>query len=125
MSEIVDFDLGDILTITTGRLVALRGMDAIYDILNFMTGDNLFTHQLPRGMQECAPYLLRQHPQLAAVTEDELGPENYAANLVKWKQRFGETLPVAKIPMDDHTRKDPLVELYEMVGDKPIIVVEQ
>jgi hypothetical protein len=122
MSGTRAFDLGDILTITTGRLCAIRGMDAVYDILNFLTGDSLFTHQIPRACRECGPWLLRQHPQLAAVTQDELGPENYAANLAKWKGRFGETLSVTPIPRDDHTWKDPLVELREMVGGKPIIV---
>jgi hypothetical protein len=35
------FHLGDVLTITTGRLVSPRHMDGVYDVLNFMTGDNL------------------------------------------------------------------------------------
>jgi hypothetical protein len=43
------FDLGDVLSITTGRLVSQRGMDGIYDVLNFMTGDDLMTHQLPKS----------------------------------------------------------------------------
>jgi len=44
-----DFHISDILSITDGRLVSTRHMDGIYEILNFMTGDNLFTHQLPRS----------------------------------------------------------------------------
>ena len=35
-------------------------MDGIYDILNFLTGDNLYTHQLPRAMRECEPWLRAQ-----------------------------------------------------------------
>ena len=59
------FHLGDVLSITTGRLVSPRHIDGVYDILNFMTGDNLFTHQLPRAFDECKPYLVAQFPQLA------------------------------------------------------------
>ena len=40
-------------------------MESVYDVLNFMTGDTLFTHQLPRARGECKPYLLKQFPQLA------------------------------------------------------------
>lgn len=43
------FHLGDILTITTGRLVSPRHMEGVYDILNWMTGEDLLvTHQIPR-----------------------------------------------------------------------------
>lgn len=59
-----DFHLGDVLSITTGVLVSFRSMEGIYDILNFMTGDDLFTHQLPRATDECKPHLLEQFPEL-------------------------------------------------------------
>ena len=64
------FHLGDVLSITTGRLVSPRHIDGVYDILNFMTGDNLFTHQLPRASDECKPYLVEQFPQLATTEMD-------------------------------------------------------
>src|SRR3989344_6645903 len=62
-----EFHLGDVLSITTGRLVSPRHIDGVYDILTFMTGDTLFTHQLPRASDECKPYLVKQFPQLAAT----------------------------------------------------------
>ena len=58
------FHLGDVLSTTTERLVSPRHISGVYDILNFMTGDDLFTHQLPRASEECKPYLLEQFPQL-------------------------------------------------------------
>lgn len=57
-----NFHIGDILSITTDFLVSPRGMDGIYDILNFITNDNLFTHQLPRVAKECRPFLLGKYP---------------------------------------------------------------
>ena len=60
------FHLGDILSVTTSRLVSPRHIDGVYDILNWMTGDNLFTHQLPRASRECEGPLLAQHPDLAS-----------------------------------------------------------
>lgn len=62
------FHLGDILTITTGRLVSPRHMDGVYDILNYMTGDTLFTHALPRASRECEEPLREMYPWLRAVT---------------------------------------------------------
>ena len=59
-----EFSLGDVLSITTGRLLSDCHMDGVYDILNWMTGDNLFTHQLPRAAEKCEPWLIEQYPQL-------------------------------------------------------------
>src|SRR6266498_4712205 len=107
------FHLGDILTITTGRLVSPRHVAGIYDILDFMTGDNLFTHQLPRAMDECQPALLRQHPQLATidVPEEFDGKEHVSQWLATWIAHFGEELPVEPLDPADHTHIHPLAEL--------------
>lgn len=35
------FHIGDVLTVTTGRLVSPRHMYGVYEILNFLTGDRL------------------------------------------------------------------------------------
>lgn len=114
------FHLGDILTITTGLLVSPRHVAGIYDILNFMTGDNLFTHQLPRAMDECSPALLAQHPQLRAVSTPEEfdGKEQVDRWLAEQVARFGEMLPVAPLDPADHTRIDPITEL-RMKGVPP------
>lgn len=61
------FHIGDVLSITHEHLVSPRHMDGVYDILNYMTGDSLFTHQLPRAGRECKEPLLAQHPELASV----------------------------------------------------------
>ena len=65
------FDLGDIISITEGSLCSLRHIDGVYDLLNYMTGDSLYTHALPRAAITCQPVLLAQHPQLAAVKHPE------------------------------------------------------
>ena len=59
-----NFHISDILTITDGRLVSFNGVDGVYDILNFMTGDDLFTHQLPRAINICQPVLQKQLPHI-------------------------------------------------------------
>lgn len=113
MAETRDFHLGDILSVTTGRLVSPRHIGGVYDILNFMTGDNLFTHQLPRACGECEGPLLAQHPDLAGVEvpEEFTGKEHVEAWLAEQVARFGETRPVAALGDDDHTRIDPFAEM--------------
>jgi hypothetical protein len=126
------FHLGAVLTITTGIMVAPGGVGDIYDILNWMTGENLFTHQLPRASDECEPVLKDLYPGLAAVTrpdttklangDQETFWKNWLANQVK---QFGENLPVPKLLV--HEGKDPIEELFEMRGrlnpTAPIVVV--
>ena len=123
MDETRTFALGDILSITTPWLVSRRGMEGVYDILNYMTGDQLWTHQLPRASRECAPHLLRQHPQLADADAATVTPETWEAWLREQEAKYGAELPVARIPRDDHARKDPVAELQEMLPGTPILVV--
>lgn len=140
-----DFDLGDVLSITTGHLVSRRHMDGVYDILNFMTGDNLFTHQLPRAADECKPWLLRWFPELAkAGTSKNLArlgelidctehrKESPAVAVEMWLKWMAEpgtcnlkkTYTVQAIPRDDHDIKDPVEELKELVPEHKIFVVD-
>lgn len=125
MTETRTFHIGDILTITTGRLVSPRHVDGIYDILNFMTGDSLFTHQLPRGMDECAPSLREQFPDLAAIVmPEDLGTkEEVYAWLDEQVAVHGESREVAPLAAEDHTHIDALAELATMVPPEKIITV--
>jgi hypothetical protein len=119
------FHIGDILTITTGRLVAPDHMDGVYRILNWMTGDNRVTHQLPRACDECAPSLRRQFPDLAAVEvpEDLTGEDAVAAWLETQVAVHGDVRQVAPLDAADHTHMDPLAELRQLRPDMPVTVV--
>lgn len=126
------FDLGDVLTITTGRLVSTRHMEGVYDILNFMTGDDLMTHQLPRTSRECEGPLLAQHPQLSGVVvpefdDNDTNEERRAAVetwLAEQVEIFGARLPVTPLATAEHTRIDPIAELLMRYPDKQVIVVQ-
>lgn len=119
-----DFHIGDVLSITGDKLVSPRLIEGVYDILNFMTGDNLYTHQLPRAMRECRPYLLQRHPQLADVDESTVTEETWRAWLDEQIARFGETLPVSPLPEHAHEVIDPMSELAEKVHPDRIIVID-
>lgn len=117
------FGLGAILTVTTDRMLA-RDIGDIYELLNFMTGDNLFTHQLPRAAGECKPALLEQHPQLADIAVPDLpDADAYMAYLADLEDAYDAQLAVTPLPDHAHTHIDPLTELADMMPDKPIIAV--
>ncbi len=118
------FHLGDILSITTGRLVSPRHIDGVYDILNWMTGDNLMTHQLPRACGECEGPLRAHHPDLAAIEvpdfpggDMESVKRFYARWLAEQVTIYGETREVTPLAAEDHTRIDPITELRAMRPD--------
>jgi hypothetical protein len=125
MSETKVFHLGDILSITTGRLVSPRHIDGVYDILNFMTGDNLFTHQLPRAGRECEGPLLAQHPDLAGIEfpRDLHGEAEVITWLAVQCERYGETREVAPLGADEHTRINPFDEMRIVAPHAEVIPV--
>lgn len=118
------FKLGEVLSVAGNSLMC--EMSGVYRILNYMTGDNLFTHQLPRAVKECKPYILKQHPGLKKYV-DELDPtvttKNWKKVLSKCYDIYGLVLSVEPIPMDDHTKKEPIQELIDMVGKDKVIIV--
>lgn len=120
--EVRTFHLGDILTVTTDKFLAVNGVGGVYDLLGFMTGESIATHQWPRVSDECAPRLLEQHPQLAEVVVPEW-PERVAPGTVwQWladqTALYGETLPVVPLSPVDHTSIDPITELIAMREDR-------
>ena len=114
------FNLGAVLTITTGRL--LCSLDELYGILNHMTGDSLFTHQLPRASEACEKPLLAQFPKLAEVqVPDGLsGKDAVESWLEQQKSVYGNTFDVEPLKAWHHV--DPLDELVD-ITDKPVIAV--
>lgn len=109
------FPLADILSITTGKLLSRNHIAGVYQILGHMTGDDLFTHQLPRAMDACAPALIEQHPFLAAVVPPaEADPTDLFAWLLSIEQEHGTERPVA--PLAQWTHVNALEEAADLVG---------
>lgn len=146
------FHISDVLSITTGRLVSDRHMDGVYDILNHMTGESLFTHQLGRASKACKPELLRQFPVLDSGEmqfaygklilmlggesvkgfEKELilgwlskltNPNGYAP--IKGKQGvvFPIEFDVSPLPAGAYGAREPIGELADMMPDKSKLIV--
>jgi hypothetical protein len=92
------FHIGDILTACTGVFCTPNGMGGLYDILNWMTGRDLLTHQLPEAGRECRDDLRRQHPDLAGVSVPQFANETEGLAWIAWQVAiFGETREVAPL----------------------------
>ena len=112
------FHLGDILSITSGILMSPRKIEGVYDILNYMTGESLFTHQLPRASKVCAPYLLERWPELAEANCEGVTPDNLRERLLELTTRYGEELLVEPLPLGGYEVMNPISELEGMIGKK-------
>lgn len=117
-----EFSLGTVLSVTHG--VLLCDIGDCYKILNFMTGDKLFTHQLPRAAKECAPALLRQHPFLSDIDVSDIDTTNYREKLAVLLAKHPNRLPVRPLGNGEHEFIDPLSELAEKVHPDKIIVID-
>ena len=134
-----DFDLSDILSVTTGRLVSSRHIEGVYDILNFLTGSELFTHQLPRAMTRCRPWVLQQHPSLAAPALEveaiadldaalaQAPQADAAACCASWvaaqQALYGRTLPLIPLQIPEEFAT-PVADLVEMVGAERVLIID-
>ncbi len=117
------FHISDILSVTSNLLLSSRHIDGVYDILGYMTGERVFTHQIPRVSDECRQVLIALHPQLATADVEDVTPENHAERIARWVQQFGETLPVRKLTEDEHERIDPESEMAEMMHPGRILKI--
>lgn len=132
------FSLGQILSITTGRLCC--DMGGIYDILNHITGDNLFTHVLPRASKFAKPMLLELFPKLeAAATEASMermdallaehagNPMEGIQQWLTWLRKDHGLEESYKLPTfaDRWQSRNPIAEAVEMVGANKVMAITQ
>jgi hypothetical protein len=105
------FDLGTILSITDGHL--FTEMENVCGILNYMTGDELYTHQLPRATEECAPVILRQYPQFANIDGSNVDTDNWREFLDEQIEKFGNEFEIEPVSLFEHQKINPIEELWQ------------
>lgn len=128
MAETKLFPTEDVLSTVTGVLISdVNGIGGVYQVLGWMTGDSVYTHQIPRIRREAQPVVLAMHPHLGeAVAEaSQVTSENWQRWRDLWLDRYGAEIAVPKMTSAQHERIDPLSELAERVHPDSIIVVEK
>lgn len=114
-----EFDIGDVLSVTTLKLVSSRGMDGVQDLLSFMAGYPVFTHQIPRIGPVCKTRLLEQFPQLNDI-EDSSIPSGSKEDIFEWvaqqAEKYGRTFTVTTLAPDTCPMVDPVKELHDVLS---------
>jgi hypothetical protein len=123
-AETKGFPTADVLSTITGRLMGQIG--GVYEVLNWMTGESVYTHQTPRIGREARPVIVAAHPQFQQAVDEaaQVTPENYREWLATWLDRYGPEIAVPKLTPDQHESIDPLSELAEKVHPDRIVVVK-
>lgn len=118
-----DFPTPVIISAATGKLVC--PFDQLHELLQYASGEPIWTHQLGRVSKEFSASILWQHPTLSKAFDEakNVTPENYKDFSRKWLADYGDALPVAVMSHDDHERIDPMSELAEKVHPDKIISI--
>lgn len=106
------FTTGEVISAGLGKLAC--DIEGVYKIMNYLTGDNLFTHQLPRAFRECEAWVIEQHPWLRELDESKCNRETVWAWLADAEARFGKVHDLQPLPPGRWHPKDPYTELLEL-----------
>lgn len=120
------FHLGQLLTITDGKMVSPNHVAGIYDLVDFVTGEKHSTHQLPRAADVVKPWLLEQHPWLAEITVPSglNSMEKVLGWLVGATEKWGANHDVEAMPLGMYVGREPLAEFKEMAPNAITVPVE-
>lgn len=114
-----EFNLGAILNITTNRL--FTNLEDVYEVLNYLTGDSVYTHQIPRVMPIAKAYILSLYPELTGVgdTVEINSFDDAKAFISEQKKVFGNKLPLSPMgKTDGYSHVDPIEEAVDIISEK-------
>lgn len=117
------FHVGDVLSVTTDKLLSPNGMGGVYDILEYLTNAAVFRHQVPRILQEAGPHLRAQFPALSHETGEGVNENNHHAWLARMAATHGEWLEVSPLAEQAVETIDPVSELAEKKHPDQIAVI--
>lgn len=126
MTDTKEFPIADVLMTVSGICLQERGIDGVYRVLNWMTGESVYTHQIPRIGREAEQVILAAHPELAVACQEareNINPGTLHHWLEVWTDRYGPMISVPRMIADQHERIDPLSELVEAVHPDKIVAV--
>lgn len=97
-------------------------MDGLYELLAYMTGQDIYTHQLGAAADAATPALKAQYPFLSELQPPTgSDPADLMAWLVSVEREHGEALTVT--PLKDWEHRDPIEDACDTVGADKVFVV--
>ena len=103
----------------------LCDFDKVHEISEYMAGEPVWTHQLPRVGQEIGVAIRVRHPELAPTLDEcsQITPENYQQMRDRFIERHGPTIEISPLSADQHESREPISELAEMVPPDRILSI--
>lgn len=124
MSEAKDFTIGAAASITTGILLC-DNFGEVHELMEWLAGFPIWTHQIPRLSNELRALALVQHPGLP--TKETIGEVNRDNNwptiLADIERRLGPKLAFKKGDGNLAERRNPIEEAVELMGKGRVIAV--
>ena len=106
------FPIEVVLTLVTGKL--LCSMSQVYEALDWLLDENLFTHQLPRAKRFVEPVILNAHPYLRFIKTSHINPDNAQEEIEIIKRMYPDNIHLNKIP--GYQSMNPVQELDHILS---------
>lgn len=147
-TETKKFPVRVLLTVTTGCYLIEpnsrdnNGIGALYDVLEWMTGEAPFTHSLPRFANECKPHLMLRFREVGGcsvgqsveslkrwIASDHTHDKQEGVRmwLAECRMLFPELKDEYEVPkglaLERHKIVDPVAELIELRESREGLIV--
>lgn len=115
------FTTGEVISAGLGKLCC--PLERVYVIMDFLTGDKLFSHQLPRAFHACEGWVKQQCPWLSELDESSCSPETWREWLAAAELAHGKEHELLPLPPGQWKSVDPVKEGVELMEDKSRVLV--
>lgn len=119
-----EFPTPAVIGTATGRLIC--PIEQVYEVSQFMAGEPVWTHQLPRVGREIEAHLRATRPDLVPTLDEAKGinRDNWQDFRDRFIARLGSTIALEPMTAAEHERIDPVSELAEKVHPDCIITIQ-
>jgi hypothetical protein len=90
------FHLGDVLSLTTGRLVSPRSLEGLYELLFYLTGSEPAADDLEAVSQVCRRYLVAAMPTFVDIDGGVIDADNWRKWLDQQVRQYGQFVEVRR-----------------------------
>lgn len=88
------FPIEDVLSVITDSLLSPNGLGGVQSLLSYMTGELLFTTQIPNAIRVCGPVILEQHPKLKDVIGSWINQDNLQTWIDAQAAKYGRLIEI-------------------------------
>jgi hypothetical protein len=113
LSETRQFHIGDILSVIAHKNLGPSGMEGVQTLLEYMTGEEIWTRDIGKAAAACAPALLKMHPFLASIDTSRVTDSNHLSWLHGIANKHGNSFFVSPLEEGEYAMEDQDEESYE------------